>query len=85
MCRRYLLGVLLVDLERQGLRLRWLGEQRGAGGGGVLQGGWHWALVAVLVMELVVPLQDQLALPQQLGGGLRGRLANGLGLAELAR
>lgn len=51
---------------------------------GVLQGGWQWALVAVLVMELVVPLQDQLALPQQLGGGLRGRLADGLGLAELA-
>lgn len=37
----------------------------------------------MLVVELVVPLQDELARPQRLGGGLRGELADGLGLAQL--
>lgn len=62
-----------------------LGE-RGAltlGRAEILQGWWQWTLVAVLVVELVVPLQDKLARPQRLRGGLRGELADGLGLAEL--
>lgn len=38
----------------------------------------------MLVMELVVPLEDDLARSQQLRGGLlRGRLVDRLGLAEL--
>lgn len=53
------------------------------GGTGILPQQWQRALVAVLVVELVVPLQDELAGPQGLRGGLRGQLADGLGLAEL--
>lgn len=49
----------------------------------ILQGWWQWTLVAVLVVELVVPLQDELARSQRLRGGLGGELADGLGLAEL--
>lgn len=63
-----------------------LGQHRGAlvlGWAGVLQGCWEGTLVAVLVVELVVPVQDQLARPQRLGGRLGGRLADGLGLAQL--
>lgn len=72
---------------------RWrLGEQRGArgalaltlGGAVILEGRRQRALVAVLVVELVVPLEDELARSQHLRGGLRGHLADGLGLAELA-
>lgn len=38
----------------------------------------------MLVVELVVPLQDELARPEDLRGRLGGRLTYGLGLAELA-
>lgn len=55
------------------------------GGAVLLEGRRQWALVAVLVMELMVPLEDELARPQHLRGGLRGRLPDGLWLAELAR
>lgn len=68
------------------MRGRRLGEQRGdlaLGRAVILQGRRQWALVAVLVVELVVPLEDELARPQRLRGGLRGRLVDGLGLAEL--
>lgn len=51
----------------------------------ILQGCRQRALVAVLVVELVVPLEDEVARPQHLRGRLGGRLANGLGLAELPR
>lgn len=63
-----------------------LGEQRGdlaLGRAVILQGRWQRALVAVLVVELVVPLEDELARSQRLRGGLRGRLVDRLGLAEL--
>lgn len=53
------------------------------GGAGILPRQRQRALVAVLVVELVVPLQDELAGPQGLWGGLWGELAGGLGLAEL--
>lgn len=65
---------------------RRLGDQRGAltqGRAGILQGWWQRALVAVLVVELVVPLEDELARSQRLRGGLGGQLADRLGLAEL--
>lgn len=52
--------------------------------GGVLQGRRQRALVAVLVVELVVPLEDELARPEWLRGGLGGWLEDWLGLAELA-
>lgn len=51
---------------------------------GLLQGWRQWALVAVLVVELVVPLEDELARPERLRGGLGRRLEDWLGLAELA-
>lgn len=68
-----------------------LGEQRGAGGAlavtlgqAVILEGWRQrALVAVLVVELVVPLEDELARSQRLRGRLRGRLLDRLGLAKL--
>lgn len=71
-----------------GVRGWWLGEQRGAlvvtlGRAVVLQGWWQGALVAVLVVELVVPLEDELARSHGLRGGLGGWLENRLGLAEL--
>lgn len=53
-------------------------------GAGVLQGRRQRALVTVLVVELVVPLEDQLARSERLRGGLGGRLADRLRLAELA-
>lgn len=56
---------------------------RHVGGTGILPGRRQRALVAVLVVELVVPLQDELAGSERLGGGLGGELADGLGLAEL--
>lgn len=77
------------------------GEQRGSVGGAlvlvltggtvVVEGGGQRALVAVLVVELVVPLQDELAGSQRLGGwlgggkggGKGGGLEEGLGLAVL--
>lgn len=72
---------------------RGLGEQRGAGGAlalgrdVILEGRRQRALVAVLVVELVVPLEDELARSQRLRGGLRGwledRLEDRLGLTEL--
>lgn len=51
----------------------------------ILEGRRHWSLIAVLVVELVVPLKDEVARPQHLRGWLWGRLADGLGLAELPR
>lgn len=57
------------------------------GGAVVVEGGGQRALVAVLVVELMVPLQDELAGSQRLGGGLGGGkgggLEEGLGLAVL--
>lgn len=49
----------------------------------ILQGWRQRTLVAVLVVELVVPLQDELTWSQRLRGGLGGELADGLRLAEL--
>lgn len=69
-----------------GVRSGRLGDQRGAltlGRTGILQGWRQRALVAVLVVELVVSLEDELARSQQLRGGLGGQLADRLGLAEL--
>lgn len=50
----------------------------------VLEGWRKRALVAVLVVELVVPLEDELARPQHLRGRLGGRLVDWCRLAELA-
>lgn len=74
-----------------GVRGRRLGEQRRARGAfaqtlgraWILEGWRQRALVAVLVVELVVPLEDELARSQWLRGGLGGRLEHRLGLAEL--
>lgn len=49
----------------------------------VFEGGGQRALVAVLVVELVVPLQDELTGPDDLGRWLGGRVEQRLGLAEL--
>lgn len=56
------------------------------GGAVILQGGWQRALVAVLVVELVVPLEDRLTGPQHLRGGLGGGggVEQGRGLAQLS-
>lgn len=67
------------------MRGRRLGE-RGAltlGRAEILQGWWQRTLVAVLVVELVVSLQDELARSQRLRRGLGGELADRLRLAEL--
>lgn len=71
-----------------GVSGRRLGEQSGAlaltlGRAVILQGRRQRPLVAVLVVELVVPLEDELARSQRLRRGLGGRLEDGLGLAEL--
>lgn len=75
-----------------GVRGRSLRQQRGGdrralaltlGRAVILQGRRQRALVAVLVVELVVPLEDELARSQRLRGGLRGRLEERLGLAVL--
>ena len=55
----------------------------GVGGRGLLSRGRQGPLVAVLVVQLVVPLQHQVAGPQHLRGGLGRGLPQGLRLADL--
>lgn len=84
-CRCYLLRLVFLPLGFIDLRVTGEGGVRGRrlGRAGILQGWRQRALVAVLVVELVVPLEDELARSQRLRGGLGGQLADRLGLAEL--